>query len=494
MIWSGNSQRSGAPPASRLVEPPRRQAWILGLLAVALLAACLFFAFYLPQTPGRMERTSAGLIPRLDVWEASADLGLPGLRSPENVALLLVLFSALGFGAYALAIAAAWHHGERRSALAVAWGGGVLAALASVFAMPTTNTDIYNYMVSARVASEYGMNPHYVAPVSFPRDPIYSYASAQYTDIAGDNKLPAWTVFNVTAAALAGDEVVTALLFYRSALLAVHLANAALIVRITRRLARRHQATSLVIYAWNPVVALQTTSKSDTIMVFWLLAAIALLVYYRERLAAVPLALSVLVKLLTLPLAAVYAVRALRLGGVRRVVVEGALAAGAVALLYLPFIRGPELIRAHFELLGTEGSTISGPARLVAIAGAVALVLALGWFRSETVPRLLESWLIVVIYFGFFLTRFSMAWYLIMLVALASLVIDWRYQVVMLALTSSAFLVSTWGATSNSSFTLPSLLSARMAVYYALPVVTLGALAIPWFIARRRHMVRGTVG
>jgi hypothetical protein len=457
----------------------RRQNWILALAAVALVAACLFFAFYVPQTPGRMDRPTARLIPRLEVWDTAADMEMPGLTSRYNVALLLVIFWALGFGAYGLAVAVTWRNGGGRAAVVIAASGATLAALVSVFAMPTVNTDIYNYMVSARVASEYEQNPHYVAPDRFPSDPIYPYASHQYTNIAGDNKLPAWTLVNIGLAMIAGDNVVKALLVYRGALFGLHLVNLALAGWIAARLAPPRLATSLILFGWNPIVALQATSKSDTVMVCFLLLAVAALVFGRERLAVVPLVLSALVKLLTLPLGAVYAVRELRQGDWRRIAVEAVLAAGVVALLYLPFLKGLGLFRAHFELLGTEGSTLSGLPRMIAIAGALALIVTLGWLASDTVPRLLRSWLVVLLYFGLFLSRFSMAWYLMIVIALASVVMNWRFHALMVGLTASAFLVSTWGATSNSAFRLPSPVDARLAVYYTLPALVLAAVALP---------------
>lgn len=481
------SEQTTAPYLARLAASPRRQARLLAVLAAVLLAACAFYAFYLPQTPGRMARTSSRLIPHLELWDAVADLRVPGTDSPETVAALLLAVGLLAFGAYAAAIAVSWWHGDRRSTLAVAGAGAVLLAAVSVVAMPTINTDVYNYIVSARVASEYDENPHYVAPARFPRDPIYPYASTQYTTIPGDNKLPAWTLFNVTIAEMAGDRVVDALLFYRGSLLVVHLASVALIVWIVRRLAPGHQATGLVVFAWNPIVTVYATSKSDTLMVFFLLLAVAWLVYGHERWAVVPLTLSVLVKLLTLPLGAIYALRVLRQGSWRDLAIQAALAAGVVALLYAPFIRGPELIAEHLELLDEGGSGLPRSLKPLAAAGALALVILLGWFWSDTVPRLLQSWMLILLYFALFLTRFAFAWYLLVLIALAAVMFNWRLHVLVVALTCSAFLVTMWSSTSNRLFPLPDLISARVVAYYLLPLAALVVLALT--LAWRRRLL-----
>ena len=105
--------------------------------------------------------------------------------------------SALKFAAYATAIYLAWNQPCGRRCLFVVVGAALLFFLVTVFALPNVNRDIYNYIISGRVAAVYSGNPYQLAPDQFPDDPLYRYASARYTGYPGDNKLPMWMLMNI---------------------------------------------------------------------------------------------------------------------------------------------------------------------------------------------------------------------------------------------------------------------------------------------------------
>ncbi|HNP72418.1 MAG TPA: hypothetical protein PLO33_07975, partial [Kouleothrix sp.] len=67
----------------------RQLGLALALLALALLATSLFFAFILPQSPGRMADPSAALMPRQQLWAFVLALGLPVPRSSGSLAAAL---------------------------------------------------------------------------------------------------------------------------------------------------------------------------------------------------------------------------------------------------------------------------------------------------------------------------------------------------------------------------------------------------------------------
>src|SRR5688572_9171010 len=113
-----------APPIDRTMQfdQQKRASWftlLLGCLAGILLADSLFFAFVLPQAPGRMAEPSADLIARLPLWSFIVALPLPIPRQSSSLAIALLVASALKFAAYGTAIYLAWHQPYSRRGLLI---------------------------------------------------------------------------------------------------------------------------------------------------------------------------------------------------------------------------------------------------------------------------------------------------------------------------------------------------------------------------------------
>lgn len=167
-----------------------RSALLLGCLACILLVESLFSAFVLPQAPGRMAEPSAKLIAEWPLWSFIVSLPLPIPRQSHLLALALLVTSAVKFSAYGSAVYLAWNHPCGRRYWFVVVGAALLFFLIAVCALPNVNRDIYNYIISGRVAAVYGANPYHLPPDRFPGDPLYRYASERYVSYPGDNKLP----------------------------------------------------------------------------------------------------------------------------------------------------------------------------------------------------------------------------------------------------------------------------------------------------------------
>ncbi|MDQ2998298.1 MAG: hypothetical protein M3R61_14770, partial [Chloroflexota bacterium] len=255
----------------------KRLTWptlLLVCLAGILLVDSVYAAFVLPQAPGRMAEPSAELIAWLPLWSFVVALPLPIPRQGHTLAIVLLVTCLVKFAAYACAIFLAWNLPFSRRRLVVVVGAALLFFLVAVAALPNVNRDIYNYIVSGRVAAVHGVNPYAIAPDRFPDDALYRYASARYTGYPGDNKMPVWALLNIALARLAGDNPVANLLLYRILFLLFNIANLALIARILRTVHPQRQLAGLVMYAWNPIVVAYGQSKVDTIMVFFLLLAV----------------------------------------------------------------------------------------------------------------------------------------------------------------------------------------------------------------------------
>jgi hypothetical protein len=458
--------------------PGRLQATVAGLCLV-LLVTQLFYAFVLPQTPSRMAKRSAELVGELGLWSWTTSLPLPVPHAKGLIAGVVILLAVVAFAAYGLIVWLLWGRTDRRAGLVVVSFVGA-SFLVSALALPNLNSDVYDYILFGRVVAEHDSNPADTFPEDFPDDPVYAYSSHQYTG-ERDNKLPAWTVVSVGLAHLGGDDPVSNLLLFRFTLLAINLGSVALVWTVLRRLHPAAALAGVALYGLNPIVSVQGQSKTDTLMAFLLLAAVALLVARHRRSAVVALGLSMFVKLITVPLALVFWVRELRLRRWPQLVGDG-LTVGIIALaLYAPFSEhGLDLLFDHMGLLGSGGSSAPEVLRPVIVAAFGLFILAVGLRQDGSHEQLLRGWALTALVFGLFLSRPGLAWYLVVAIAAVAVAAEWRMAVAVVVMSFSSFLVSTWSMTDSASHPLPDLLDVPRLVLYAAPVLAAAIVLLLW--------------
>ena len=457
---------------------------VLVAAATMLVISAIVAADLLPLTAARLERPSAALIADFGLWSRLRDAGLPvpngGALGPAVIASTVVPFAA-----YSIAVLAVW--GRDLTARGLAWlAVGALVMWAVVaFALPTYDTDIFNYIVSGRVGAVHGANPHVVAPTAFPDDPLLGLAGARYTPIPGDNKLPGWTLVNVALAGLAGNDPLANLFLYRGFFLALNIVNLGLIAVTVRRWQPRFVATALVLYGWHPIVTAVGESKVETLMVTLLLLAALAITAGRPRLAIVGLAASSLVKLTTLPLLALTVLAKVWQRGWRETVVMGAIAFLVAAALYLPFGDPRVLLPVHAQLLGAGGSSFPEIVRPLLAVALVILILWLAAHQDGSARTLIRSWALVALFFAVFLTRIAFSWYLMPLIALVAIVPTWPLVAAMIAYTAASALFDAW-----FSFPLPPLLAIPTGLAYSLPVLVVAAGIVLLVLVRRMALIR----
>jgi hypothetical protein len=404
------------------------------------------------------------------------DLGLPVPGSPGTVAVAVVLCTAVGFGGYAGIVLLHWNRADRRATWLVCGLAGAAFGV-SALAMPTTNTDVYDYILFGRVAAVHEEDPHVRFPDEFPDDPIYPYSSHQYTG-KQDNKLPAWTLLTVGLAEVGGDGPVANVLLYRSALAGLNLATLALVAFIVSRIRPQATTAAVALFGLNPIVVFLGQSKTDSVMAFWLMAGAACLVAGRRRLAAVGIVLSMFVKLITLPLGAVYWLREIRHGRAAAVAADAVIAAGVVLLLYAPFSRGFDLLVDHLSLLQGGGDNIGGPLRAVCVVLFLLFVAGVGLTRGADHLSLFRGWAVVALAFAVLLSRPALSWYLIVPVAAVAIACDRRTTIVLVPVTAASFLLSTWRLQNTPSHELST--GTGLAVLGILAAVAVVAAAALW--------------
>jgi hypothetical protein len=470
----GQRMRTVTEPFARVA--PRRRLVLTAVLGLVVALDAAYYAFFLPQTPSRELRPGVALVSDFWLWSWVRDLDLPVPSTPRTLAVAVVLCTAVGFAAYAGVVLLHWNRSDARATwLVCGLAGGAFAI--SALAMPTTNTDVYDYILFGRVAAVHQEDPHVRFPDEFPDDPIYPYSSHQYTG-KQDNKLPAWTLLTVGLAAVGGDGPVSNVLLYRFALAGLNLATLALVAFIVRRIRPEATTAAVALFGLNPIVAFLGQSKTDSLMAFWLLVGAACLVAGRRRLAAAGIVLSMFVKLITLPLAGVYWLREIRLGRAKAVAADAVIAGLVILLLYAPFSRGFDLLVDHLSLLRGGGDAVGGPLRAACVVLFLLFVAGVGLTRTADHLSLFRGWAVVALAFAVLLSRPALSWYLIVPVATVAIACDRRTAMALVPVTAGSFLLSTWRLQNTPAYELST--SAALAVLGVLAAVGVAGAAALW--------------
>lgn len=457
---------------------------------MVLLASSFFFNVIVPQTPTRVARVSFTLSDDLPLWSFLTSLPIPVPSASWLVATVLVAVTIVTFAAYGLAVVLAW--GRRsRSSKALVMGVAGLTFLFSALALPNFNSDVYDYVLFGRVSAVHGENPYETFPDAFPDDPMYPYSTHQFTGMR-DNKLPAWTLLTTALAHVGNDDPVDNLLLYRFALLAVNAANVALVALILQRIRPSAALAGVLLYAWNPIVALQGQSKTDTVMAFFVLLATLLLSMRHRTVAGAALVLSVFVKLITVPLLALFWVAELRRGRFRQIALDALVVVGVLAGLYLPFSNDLGLLSEHLRMVSDGGSEATGLLRVALLIAFVGLIAVLGLRRRNEGRSLLCSWALVALFFAALLSRLGLAWYLIVPLAVVAVAGRWRLALAAVTVSFSSFLFNGWYALSTEEHPLPEVSDVPPLLVYLIPMALFGVAVLLLARLRRRGDVHGS--
>jgi len=215
---------------------------------------------------------------------------------------------------------------------------GLVFGLTLIWLYPVTATDLFQYVMRARVQVVYNANPMTVPPSRFPGDPLLPFVG-EWKDILSPYG-PAWELLSGAVAALGFTSAVSGAVAYKFVAFLAYLVCMAALFRGTRGDSR-----ALLFFAWNPLVLLQGLGNghNDLVMLAWLLLALV----FWERLgnwfvAAIALSLAVLTKASAAVMAPLLLVAVLRAqptwrGRALALIGMAALGAGLTLLAYLLF-------------------------------------------------------------------------------------------------------------------------------------------------------------
>jgi hypothetical protein len=335
---------------------------------------------------------------------------------PQHFGTAAALLVLALWGAYlaAWAVARGCRPGAtHRRAMFVVIGFTLLYHVALTLAMsPVLSTDIYHYALFGRMVASYGLNPYVTLGTAIGGDPLFAFAAwREVTTHYG----PVWTLISAGAAALGGQDVLRTVLAFKGVAALFSLANCLLVFLLARRLGAGDGLGPLLLYAWNPLVLIETAGSghNDAVMMTFALLGLLLAARGRLLLGLAALLLSVMVKYLTALLVLFYVVRCLTRESSRRRMAAlamrmAAVTAPLVGVLYLPFWAGP----SSLERLVTVGSPFKAPARVLLRDGLAGLLANLAGVADA--QALAQTCVIVGLHLGFaglllFLVRAALA-------------------------------------------------------------------------------------
>jgi alpha-1,6-mannosyltransferase len=181
---------------------------------------------------------------------------------------------------------------------------GLIFALILFFSYPTLAIDLFIYAIRTRGWGLYGLNPLATSPADLPPTDPWLNLAAEWSN-APSPYGPLWEVLSLGAFKLTGGNFLAHLFALKVIAILSYVAAIWLIGAVLETLKPEWKLKGMLAFAWNPLVLLETAQNghNDIVMVVFLLAAIWALVRGKDLGVTPLLALSVLVKFMTVVVA-----------------------------------------------------------------------------------------------------------------------------------------------------------------------------------------------
>jgi hypothetical protein len=280
--------------------------------------------------------------------------------------------------------------------------GARAAALVAVFALlynallalvmpPVLSKDVFHYALYGRMTALHGQNPYIVSGSTVPFDLFWPLTAwREVTSRYG----PVWTLASAGLTTLTSNSVLVTTLAFKGLAALANLASATLVFLLARRITSGIGLVALLLFAWNPLILLETAGNAhaDGLMLALALAGVLLAVSGHPLAGYSVLLLSVEVKFASAVLIPFLVVDAWARLPTRRARLR--LAAGFAAItglllgvLYLPFARGGAG-PAQVLFAGEPALNVApNPLWLAMQRGLLEQAAARGWAWVQTAPE-----------------------------------------------------------------------------------------------------------
>jgi hypothetical protein len=302
-------------------------------VAVAVCTALVYAVWvtWVPLVPTNL------YIPLLDLGKIT---GYTWPSAALYLAIVLVLFVLYAVG-YGIIIS-----GSPRVKTWWVFVAGAIFCAELLWVYPATAVDVFGYIASGQLLALHQVNPFVVVPSAYPSDAILGYVAfpnepSQYG--------PAWVLLGGAIASLTRTDLLGEVLVYKLVAALAHLASAAIVFQVARRLGKRQTMAraSAYLFLWNPLLLWEMVGNAhnDGLMMLFGLLGVWLFVLGHDALALLAIAAGALIKAPIALIGPVVFVGALRRNWMRAI--EGTLLGLVLAvLMYRPFWEGPQTLTA----------------------------------------------------------------------------------------------------------------------------------------------------
>jgi hypothetical protein len=279
--------RAERPAITGTVEKTKSQttaALLLSGVGISLLALLIALVALYVNVPSGLTISPGLSLKSVSLFRAHWGYPVFVLSAQNFATLAAILISSLFLtyfaGAWVISPAKRWQ--SRNLAVSVI----VLFAIASnaVLALampPVLSTDIYHYVLVGRILTFYKLNP-YLAPVSqFVTDPTFAYG---FWTTPTTHYGPVWTLISGAVVFLAGHDLTVSVIAFKVTAALFNLANCALVFFLARRIVGPAAVIALLLYAWNPLILIETAGSGHTDAAMMTFALLGLLLIMRGRL------------------------------------------------------------------------------------------------------------------------------------------------------------------------------------------------------------------
>lgn len=355
-----------------------------------------------------------------------------GLYLGAVTALFLAYIKALGIVVHG--------HVQLRLVLVFA----LLFTVTLFFVYPWGAADIYDYILNAKILAHYHANPFAVRGDELANEPWLVYAPWSDTTVAYG---PLWVILAGLAFQIAGSSLLANLLVFKASAWLFYWIAVIAVILVWRKLDRTRIAIGALLFAWNPLVLLETLANghNDIMMAAFILIAVYLFLRDRRSWALVALAAASSIKFASALLAPILILANLRgapnwSGKVRRAFVSVLAFLFPALILWLPFWRGADPLalgrRAQMFTTSLPALTVSalqtwtGPTRAKAISQGMAsgllaaFILYQGINTYGSVRSLIRASYEMLFFYLVFACSWFQPWYLVWLVGLGALCLE----------------------------------------------------------------------
>jgi hypothetical protein len=278
--------------------------------------------------------------------------------APEGAWLYILTF-AVAFALYALSYRFGARRLRRRRAI---WLILSLSALAHATLMPMyplDATDVYDYIIRARMTAIYGMNPLRDVPRQLPDDPFYRFVGWKNVPSAYGG---AWEIIAALVTRLAGDDVLGNVIAFKCLAALSNLIGALGIYSALLRLAPSRALSGTYLFALNPLLIYMAAGRAhnDALMIACMAWSLAFLARHQHVASLLSLLFGALIKfipLILIPAVLIVAWHNLQAQArLRAFIVSAFLGAVLTISAYAPFWFGLETLRAERRAQMYSGS------------------------------------------------------------------------------------------------------------------------------------------